>query len=404
MSITNDTFEVAKGIYWVGVIDWNLRDFHGYATPKGGTYNAYLIIDEKITLIDTVKAEFAPEMIEKIRRLVNPSKIDHVICNHVEMDHSSGLPAIMDLAKDAKLFCTKRGKAGLDEYYEAGGCGNWDFEIVDTGYELDIGSRTLMFLETPMLHWPDSMQTYLKEDRILFSNDAFGQHLATSVRFEDEVECGAMEDAAIYYANILLPFGSKVLKYADKIKELGLEFDMIAPSHGVIWRKDPMKVVDAYIKWAKGETVPKVLVIYDTMWNSTEIMAKEIVEGISEGGAEARLFHLRKNDWSMLLRELMSSPVIAVGSPTMHSTMFFTISGFLTYLKGLRPKGKGAVAFGSFGWGGGAVKHVEEMMVSAGLEIVEPGLQVKYRPYEADLKACRELGVRLAELALERSD
>ncbi|NPE30960.1 FprA family A-type flavoprotein [Methanococcoides sp. SA1] len=404
MDLKNDTLEIAKGIYWVGVVDWNLRDFHGYATPRGGTYNAYLIVDDKITLIDTVKGDFAPEMIERIRRVVNPSKIDNIICNHVEMDHSSGLPAIMELAKDAKIFCTKRGKVGLEEHYEANGCSAWDFEIVDTGYELDIGSRTLMFLETPMLHWPDSMQTYLKEDRILFSNDAFGQHLATSVRFEDEVEYGALEDAAIYYANILLPFGSKVLKYADKIAELGLEFDMIAPSHGVIWRKEPMRVVEAYIKWAKGVAVPKVLVIYDSMWGSTEIMAKEIVEGISEGGAEARMFHLRKNDWSMMLRELLSSPVIAVGSPTMHGTMFFTISGFLTYLKGLRPKGKSAVAFGSFGWGGGAVKHVEEMMTSAGLEIIEPGLQAKYRPYEDDLKACRELGVRLAQLALDKAE
>lgn len=403
MVSNNDTFEIAKGIYWVGAVDWNLRDFHGYATPRGGTYNAYLIVDEKITLIDTVKSEFASEMIERIRKIVNPSKIDHIITNHVEMDHSSGLPAIMELAKDAKIFCTKRGKAGLDEHYRAAGCNDWNYEIVDTGYELDLGSRTLMFLETPMLHWPDSMQTYLKEDKILFSNDAFGQHLATSVRFEDEVEGDVLEDAAIYYANILMPFGSKVLKYADKVAELGLEFDMIVPSHGVIWRKDPMRVVEAYVNWAKGVAEPKVLVIYDTMWKSTETMAKEIVDGISDGGVEAKLFHLRKNDWSMMLKELMFSPVIAIGSPTMHGTMFFSIAGFLTYLKGLRPKGKSAVAFGSFGWGGGAVKHVEEMMVSSGLEIIEPGLQAKYKPYEDDLKACRELGVRLAELALKKS-
>ncbi|SET04465.1 Flavorubredoxin [Methanococcoides vulcani] len=404
MGPKDENLEIAKGIYWVGVVDWNLRDFHGYATPKGGTYNAYLIVDEKITLIDTVKAEFAPEMIERIRRIVNPSKIDYVISNHVEMDHSSGLPAIMELAKDAKVFCTKHGKTGLNEHYGAGGCRNWDFEVVDTGYELDIGSRTLMFIETPMLHWPDSMQTYLKGDKILFSNDAFGQHLATSVRFEDEVEGGAIEDAAIYYANILMPFGSKVLKYAEKIADLGLEFDMIAPAHGVIWREDPSCIVEAYLRWAKREVIPKVLVIYDTMWNSTEIMAKEILEGVREGGVEAKLFHLRKNDWSMMLKELMFSPVIALGSPTMHGTMFFTVSGFLTYLKGLRPKDKSAVAFGSYGWGGGAVKGVEEMLKSSGFDITEPGLQVKYRPYEDDLKACRDLGIRLAELALNKAN
>lgn len=404
MDPTDDTLEIAKGIYWVGVVDWNLRDFHGYATPKGGTYNAYLIIDEKITLIDTVKAEFAPEMIDRISRIVNPSKIDYVISNHVEMDHSSGLPAIMELAKDAKVFCTKHGLTGLNEHYEAGGCRNWDFEVVNTGYELNIGSRTLMFIETPMLHWPDSMQTYLKEDKILFSNDAFGQHLATSTRFEDEVEGGAIDDAAIYYANILMPFGSKVIKYAENISDMGLEFDMIAPSHGVIWREDPSRIVDAYLKWAKREVSPKVLVIYDTMWNSTDIMAKEILEGVRAVGVEAKLFHLRKNDWSMIVKELMSSPVIALGSPTMHGTMFFTVSGFLTYLKGLRPKDKSAVAFGSYGWGGGAVKGVEEMLQKSGFELIEPGLQVKYRPYEDDLKACRELGMRLAELALKKAN
>ncbi|WP_445476229.1 FprA family A-type flavoprotein [Methanococcoides methylutens] len=404
MDPKDDTLEIAKGIYWVGVVDWNLRDFHGYATPKGGTYNAYLIVDEKITLIDTVKAEFAPEMIDRIRRIVNPSRIDYIISNHVEMDHSSGLPAIMELATGAKVFCTKHGKTGLNEHYEAGGCTNWDFEVVETGYELNIGSRTLMFIETPMLHWPDSMQTYLKEDRILFSNDAFGQHLATSTRFEDEVEGGAIEDAAIYYANILMPFGSKVVKYAEKISGMGLEFDMIAPSHGVIWREDPSRIVDAYLKWAKREVTPKVLVIYDTMWNSTEIMAKEILEGVREGGVEAKLFHLRKNDWSMMVKELMFSPVIALGSPTMHGTMFFTVSGFLTYIKGLRPKDKSAVAFGSYGWGGGAVKGVEDMLDKSGFEILEPGLQAKYRPYESDRKACRELGMRLAEIALKKSN
>ncbi|MGM0771593.1 MAG: flavodoxin domain-containing protein, partial [Halobacteriota archaeon] len=236
-----------------------------------------------------------------------------------------------------------------------------------------------------------------------FSNDAFGQHLATSTRFEDEVEGGAMEDAAIYYANILMPFGSKVIKYAEKVTELGLEFDMIAPSHGVIWREDPSRIIDAYLRWAKKEVVPKVLVIYDTMWNSTEIMAKEILEGVREGGVEVKLFHLRKNDWSMMLKELMFSPVIAIGSPTMHGTMFYTVSGFLTYLKGLRPKDKSAVAFGSYGWGGGAVKSIEDILGKARFDIIEPGLQVKYRPYEDDLRACRELGNRLAELALKKS-
>ncbi len=400
MNRRDESLEIAKGIYWVGVVDWNLRDFHGYATPRGGSYNSYLIVDEHITLIDTVKESFASGMIERISRIVDPSKIDYIVCNHVEKDHSSSLPAIMKLCPDAKIFATKRCKEGLGEYYLEDGFDNWDIEIVDTGAEVCIGSRNLMFIETPMLHWPDSMQTYLKEDKILFSNDAFGQHIATSCRFEDEVE-GVMDDAAIYYANILMPFGSRVLKYAKAVEDLGIEFDMIVPAHGVIWRKDPGRILEAYVKWARGETLNKVLVIYDTMWNSTEMMAKEIVEGISASGVEVKLFHLRKNDWSMLIKELMESPVIALGSPTMLNDMFFTVAGFLTYVKGLRPRGKKAVAFGSFGWGGGAVKHMEQALESAGFEIIEPGLQVKYKPYEKDLNECKQLGFRLADIVLD---
>ncbi|MBN2487982.1 MAG: FprA family A-type flavoprotein [Methanosarcinaceae archaeon] len=390
--------ELAKGVYWLGVIDWNLRDFHGFATPGGGTYNSYLIVDDKIALIDTVKAQFAGELIKSIKTLIDPSKIDYVIENHVEMDHSSSLPAIMRIAPQARVFATKHGKAGICNYYKAVGCDEWDFEVVETGSELSLGNRTLMFIETIMLHWPDSMHTYLKEDRILFSNDAFGQHIATSHRFNDKVG-DVMDDAATYYANILMPFGSQVLAYVDKVKELGIEIDMIAPSHGIIWRQNPEQIINAYVRWASGETVPKVLVIYDTMWGSTERMAKEILHGVMSKDVDVKLLNLRKNDWSMIIKEILEAPVIAVGSPTVNNGMFFPVGGFLTYLKGLRPKGKKAVAFGSFGWGGGAVKAVEKEMESAGFEIIEPGLQVKFRPDEDELESCRKLGIRIADAA-----
>ncbi|TGC11053.1 FprA family A-type flavoprotein [Methanolobus halotolerans] len=399
-----EPLKVAEGIYWVGVVDWNLRDFHGYETPKGGSYNAYLVVDEKIALIDTVKAPFAEEMIKRISQIVDLSKIDYVISNHVEMDHSSSISKIMQIAPKAKLFASSKGKAGLYEHYKEEGFEDWDLQVVGTGDELNLGKRTLMFIEATMLHWPDSMQTYVREDKILFSNDAFGQHIATSKRFDDEVE-DVMEDAAIYYANILLPFSSQVLKYVEKLGELGIGTDiMIAPAHGVIWRKDPAGVIGAYSRWAKGGSSQKVLVIYDTMWGSTEKMAKEIVEGVQSAGVEVRLRHLRKNDWSMTMKEIMESSVIAIGSPTMNNKMFYTVSGFLTYITGLRPKGKKFFLFGSYGWGGGAVKGMEKELGSARFDMPEESLQVKFRPFEEDLEQCKTVGIKLAELAKQEAN
>jgi anaerobic nitric oxide reductase flavorubredoxin len=389
---------IAPGVYWVGVIDWNLRDFHGYATPKGGTYNAYLVVDEKIALIDTVKAPFADEMIRKIKQIIDPSKIDYVISNHVEMDHSGSLPAILEYAPNATLVTSSKGQSGLSEYYEESGCKNWNFQVAKTGDTVDLGKKTLMLIEASMLHWPDSMQTYLVEDGILFSNDSFGQHIATSKRFDDEID-DVMEDAAVYYANILMPFGGQVLKYIEKLKELHINIQMIAPSHGVIWRKEFSQIIEKYTKWASGETVPKVLVIYDTMWGSTEKMAMEIAEAVRSRGVEVRLRHLRKNDWSMTVKEMMDASVVAIGSPTMNNGMFYTVSGFLTYIKGLRPKNKKFFLFGSYGWGGGAVKAMEKEMEAARFTIVEESLQVKFKPYEDDLEKCRDIGYKLAELA-----
>ncbi|AEH61599.1 flavodoxin/nitric oxide synthase [Methanosalsum zhilinae DSM 4017] len=390
--------EISENIYWVGVIDWNLRDFHAYATPKGSSYNSYLILDDKITLIDTVKDHLADEMISRIEKVVDPAKIDYVVANHVEPDHSSSLSRVMKMNQNAKIFATKRAKDGLCQYYRPYGCDSWDFEVVDTGYELDLGKRTLAFIETPMLHWPDSMQTYLKEDRILFSNDGFGQHLASSHRFNDEVD-NALEEASEYYANILMPFSKPVFNLLEKVEKLNIEIDMIATGHGIIWRDNPGQIIDAYRKWASGETVPKVLVIYDSMWGSTEKMAKVVVEGITSKGIEAQLLHLRKNEWSMIIREILEAPVIAIGSTTINNGPLHSVAGFLTHLKGLRPKNKKAAVFGSYGWGGGGVKFAESELENTGVEIVEKGIQIKFGPDKEDLKACRELGIRLADIA-----
>lgn len=386
---------LARGVYWVGVIDWNLRDFHGYVTPKGTTYNSYLIVDDKITLVDTVKAEFSAEMLKRISQIVDPAKIDHVIVNHVEMDHSGSLPAIMTAAPDATIYCSKNGKDGLHLHYKADGCKDWAIEVVKTGSELSLGSKTLMFIEATMLHWPDSMHTYIKEDKILLSSDAFGQHIATSKPFDDEVG-DVMAEAAEYYANILMPFGRIILKYIDTVKELDIDINMIAPGHGIIWRQDPAKIIEAYGRWARGETTKKVLIIYDTMWGSTQTMAKSILDGIKAAGVEVKLINIRKIDLSGIITEVLEAPVIIVGSPTLNNGIFPSVSGFLTYLKGLHPKGRQAVAFGSYGWGGGAVKAMEKELEIAGFKLIEPGLQIRYRPDEEGITACRQLGERIA--------
>ncbi|MFZ3058720.1 MAG: FprA family A-type flavoprotein [Candidatus Methanoperedens sp.] len=391
--------ELTDGVYWVGVVDWNLRDFHGYTTPRGGTYNAYLIVDDKIALVDTVKHGFAGEMIERIKEIIDPSKIDYIVSNHVEMDHSGSLPEIMKIAVNAQVIATEKGKEGLLRHYRA----NWNFRTVKTGDELTLGKKTLFFITAPMLHWPDSMFTYLKEDKILLSNDGFGQHLASSFRFDEDLcsllgyECDTvMDEAAKYYANILMPFAGIILKKIEEIQKLGIEIKMIAPSYGMIWT-NPGKIIDAYLKWAKGVSKQKVLVIYDTMWNSTEIMANEILRGVADSGVEAALFHLRKNDWSEMVKEVLEARAVIIGSPTLNNGMFPTVGGFLTYLLGLRPKNKLWATFGSFGWAGGAVKSVNEKLKSAGYEPVE-SLEVIFRPDEQDLAKCYALGQKMASM------
>ncbi|HEY9245794.1 MAG TPA: FprA family A-type flavoprotein [Candidatus Methanoperedens sp.] len=391
--------ELAPGIFWVGAVDWNLRDFHGYTTQRGGTYNAYLIIDEKIVLVDTVKNSFAGEMIERIKEIVDPSKIDYVVSNHVEADHSGSLPEIMKLAGNARVIATEKGKEGLSRYYR----NNWDFRTVKTGDELSLGKKTLFFITAAMLHWPDSMATYVREEKILLSNDMFGQHLASSFRFDDELDAGncdiLMEEAAKYYANILMQFGALIIKKIEEIQKLGIEIRMIAPSHGMIW-KNPERIMNAYLNWAKGVTGKKVLIIYDTMWNSTEIMANEIQRGISDSGIAVSIFHLRKNEWSDIMKEVLGSKFILIGSPTLHNGLFPTVSGFLTYLMGFRPGNRIWAVFGSYGWGGGAVRAINERLKTAGYEPVE-SVEVKFRPDEQDLARCYALGKKIASMAKE---
>ena len=384
-----------EGVNWVGVVDWNIRDFHGYITSRGSTYNAYLISDEKIALVDTVKINFCNELIEHISELTGIEKIDYIIVNHVEMDHSSSLPIIAKLAKNAKIISSQRGKDALIEHYGA------DFntvETVKTGDELKLGKRTLRFIEAPMLHWPDSMFTYIVEDKILMPNDAFGQHYAGSGRFNDEVDqCELLEEAKTYYANILMPFAPLITRKIQEVVQMGIPIDIIAPSHGVIWRKDPSQIITAYLNWSSGAAKQKAVVVFDTMWGSTDKMARAIADSIASDGVEVKLLKLRATDNTDVVTEILDAKAVAVGSPTLNNQMFPSVSSFLTYITGLKPKGKIWGFFGSYGWGGGAVRDMVEMAKKAGFEVLEPSIDAKYVPDKEDLKKCFDFGRQIAQ-------
>ena len=381
--------EIKENVFWVGAVDWNIRDFHGYSTDQGTTYNAYLIKDEKIALFDTVKRNFKDELLFHIGEVTDPEKIDYIIVNHVEMDHSGSLPEMIDLIKPEKIFCSKNGmKAMIDHFHQE----EWPFEVVKTGDSISLGSKTVTFIETPMLHWPDSMFSYIKEDKMLISSDAFGQHLASAERFADEVDqCDLVHNATKYYANILMLFSPNVQRLLGKVGELGLEIDMIAPDHGLIWRENPGFIIDYYARWSSPTLANKALVIYDSMWQSTELMAKSICSEIAKGGVEVKLLNLKTNHRGDIMTEVLDAKALIFGSPTLNNGMLPGMGDFLTYLKGLRPKGQIAAAFGSFGWSGEAVKHINGYLEDMKLELAHPGLKVKNVPREEDLAACREL-------------
>ncbi len=386
--------EIAGGIYDVGVNDWNISDFHGYSTPYGTSYNAFLIIDEKIALIDTVKSEFTDELLYNISKVVDPKKIDLVVSNHTELDHSGGLARIMHrIGEEKPLYCSKMGQKNLARHFRQ----KLNYQAVENAQEVSIGKRTLTFLETRMLHWPDSMFTYLKEDGILFSSDGFGQHYAGHEKFDDQIGDGIMPHAKKYFANILLLYSPLILKLVDKVTKMGLTINMICPDHGVIWRKDPVKIINAYVRWSRQEPKKKALVIYDTMWHSTEMMANAIAAGISAEGVDVRPMYLRKWHRSDIMTEMLDAKAIVVGSPTLNNGLFPTLADFLTYMKGLKPKGKIGAAFGSYGWSGEAVKLLEKELTEMNVDIVEPGLRVQYVPGNDALGTCTDFGRKIGK-------
>ncbi len=394
MKETFKAVKVSEHVYWVGAIDWAVRDFHGYSTNRGTTYNAYLILADKITLVDTVKASFRNELLARIASIVKPEKIDYIISNHAEMDHTGCLPDVIEAVKPAKVFASAMGAKALAEHF------GMDSQIttVKDGEKLSLGNLNLTLVETRMCHWPDSMVTYLHEDELLFSQDAFGMHLASSERFADEIDETVLDvEAAKYYANILLPLSSFVAKTLDKAVGLGVPFSIIAPDHGPIWRKESGGIIESYARWAGQKRTNKAVVVYDTMWGSTAAMARAIGEGLTAGGASAKLMPIGSSHRSDVATEMLDAGALLVGSPTMNNTLFPTLADVLTYLKGLKPKGLVGGAFGSFGWSGEAVKDIASYLKDMDVEIVGEAVRVKYVPDAAALLVCRRLGEMVAE-------
>jgi flavorubredoxin len=382
--------EITPDIYWVGGIDWNLRNFHGYLTQRGTTYNAYLIVDKKTVLVDTVKHYLFDEMLARIREIVDPSSIDYIISNHVEMDHSGSLPKLLKLAQNAQVITSTRGEKGLRRHFKK----DWDFNVVQSGETLEIGRRTLRFVHTPMVHWPDSMVTYSEEDKLLLPNDAFGQHIASSERFDDEIGWTVLqEEAGKYYANIVLPYGDQVKKALDAVSDL--DIDMIAPSHGVIWRSFISNIIEEYTRWANHEALHKALVVYDSMWGSTEKMALMLEEGLRESGVHVTMRNLKTCHISDVMTDVLNAKLILIGSPTLNNGMMPSVGGFLTYLKGLHPRKRLGFVFGSYGWGGQGVGEIEKVLEVLGWDMPQESLNLQYIPDEKELKEVKQAGKAL---------
>lgn len=392
--------QVKNNVYWVGKVDWELRKFHGddYSTHKGSTYNSYLIQEEKTVLIDTVWAPFSEEFVENLAKEIDLQKIDCIIVNHGEIDHSGALPALMKHIPNKPIYCTANAVKSLKGQYHQ----DWNFQVVKTGDKIDIGNgKELIFVEMTMLHWPDSMATYMTQDNILFSNDAFGQHLATEKLFNDEVDqCDLFNEAIKYFANILTPFSAMLRKKLDEVIALNLPIEMIAPSHGVIWRDNPMQIVEKYVQWANDYQENQISIIYDTMWNNTKILAEKIAEGISLADPDVvvKVYNLAKSDENDLITEVFKSKTVIIGSPTISNSILHSVAGFIHLMKELKFKGKKAAAFGCYGWSGESVKVINELMANAGFEVVSEGYKNQWTPDVEAQKGAVEFGKSIAKL------
>lgn len=383
---------ITEKVWWVGAIDWELRDFHGYSTKRGTTYNAYLVMGSEPVLIDTVKAPFAGEMLERIASVTEPAKIRTVISNHAEMDHSGSLPEVALHIKPDRIICSAMGEAALKAHFHA----DWKLQPVKDGSEMEIGGERFQFLEARMLHWPDSMVSFLPSDGVLFSNDIFGMHLAHSHRFDDET-VGWYYEAAKYYANIILPFSGIVTAFLEKFKAKNLPVKIIAPDHGPVWRKDIEKIIALYAKWAAQQPTDTAIVLFDTMWKSTEKLAGAAAEGLVSGGAKVKVMPLRAHHRSDVAVELLEAGALLVGGPTMNKQPFPTLADALTYLKGLNHKNLTGGAFGSYGWSPDGPRWIEAQLREMGVKLAGETVTCRYVPDAAALDAAFRLGEAVAK-------
>ena len=391
-------FKVKNNVDWVGKIDWELRKFHGdeYSTHRGSTYNSYLIKEEKTALIDTVWAPFAKEFVENLAGHIDLNRIDYVIANHAEIDHSGALPELMRRIPDKPVYCTANGVKSLKGHYHQ----DWDFRVVKTGDALDLGSKKLVFVEAPMLHWPDSMFCYLTRDNILFTNDAFGQHYASESMFNDTVDPAELRAECLkYYANILTPFSPLVARKIKEVLALNLPVDLICTSHGVIWRDNPAQIVEQYLKWADNFQEDQITLVYDTMWNGTRVLAEYIAAGIRDSAPETtvKLFNVAKSDRNDVITEIFKSKAIIVGSPTINRGILTGIAALLEEIKGLKFKGKKAAVFGCYGWSGEGNQVLSENLRSAGFEVIGDGLKALWSPDDSAKAAAVAYGRQIAE-------
>jgi len=382
---------------WVGKIDWELRKFHGeeYSTHRGSSYNSYLLRDEKIALIDTVWMPFAKEFVDNLTKEIDLNKIDYIIANHAEMDHSGALPELMSRIPDKPIYCTANGVKSLKGHYHK----NWNFQIVKTGDKLSLGKKDLIFIEAMMLHWPDSMMEYLTGDEILFSNDAFGQHIASEHLFNDlVVQSELYEEATKYYANILTPFSPLVTKKINEVISFNLPVKFICPSHGIIWRDNPLQIAQKYLEWAADYSENQISIIYDTMWDGTRMLAEHIAKGIKQADNKVtvKLLNISRRDINDVVTEVFKSKAILLGSPTINKSILNAMSALIDMVTGLKFKSKKAAAFGCYGWSGESVKILNDHLSKAGFEVIGEGFKTLWQPGDEALAEALEFGKAFA--------
>lgn len=391
------SIKLSPSVTWVGKKDWELREFHGmeYSTHRGSSYNSYLVRDEKVALIDTVWLPFADEFVKNLKKEIDLSEIDYIIANHAEVDHSGALPELMKEIPDTPIYCTRNGVRSLKGHYHQ----DWNFVEVKTGDRLSLGKKELIFIEARMLHWPDSMFCYLTEEQILFSNDAFGQHYATEFMFNDQVDQAELYQEAIkYYANILTPFSSFVEKKINEFVSLNLPLSMICTSHGILWRDNPLQIVEKYMEWAGDYQENQITLIYDTMWNGTRRMAEAIASGIKDAkpGTAVKLFNVGRSDKNDVITEVFKSKAILVGSPTINRGILTSIAAILEEIRGLEFKDKKAAAFGCYGWSGESVKMITNLLKECGMDVINDGIKALWNPDEDSVAQCMEFGKQVA--------